>query len=394
MRYATRIALYAAALVVAAGAALAAAHGSRHGSAPAGVVSLDVHARGDVLDVLTGESGASKHVTLWHRQSRDGGKSWSAPSRVDAGMPPPRRPHRGDDAQIASDGRHIIAAWSTSGNGWLGTGRLITAYSADGGKTWQRGASPAGDERNDGQSYADIAARDGRFHLAWLDSRGGAQGVRYATSADGGSSWERNTALQPGSCECCWSTVVAGASRSVYTLFRARSPRDMAIAVSRDDGATWTRPARVGGFDWQIEACPHTGGALALAGRPGAESLHALVWTGKSGARGLHVFSTSAAAPEWKGSTRLGGEFAQRGDVAARDSDIVAVWDEPANRTGAVFMARSGNRGATWSRPVKLSAESANAVYPRVAAAREGFVVFWTETPAAGPGALRTVLVR
>src|SRR5688500_10338560 len=208
--------LFAVLALTAASFGGAAGHGgARHGASSAGgVVSLDVYSRGDVVDVLTGESTGSRDpVTLWHRQSRDGGKSWSGASRVDAKLPRPRRPHRGDDAQIASDGRHVMAAWSTPGNGWLGTGRLITAYSGDGGKTWQRGASPAGDERNDGQSYADLGARDGRFHLAWLDSRGGAQGVRYATSADGGSSWERNTALQPGSCECCWSTVVAGASR-------------------------------------------------------------------------------------------------------------------------------------------------------------------------------------
>src|SRR5215208_2444565 len=161
-----------------------AADDGRHGAASTagGVTSLDVYAREEVIDLLTAESSGAQPATLWHRRTSDGGKSWSAAHRVDAGLPAPRRPHRSDDAQVAFDGRHIIAAWSTPGNGWLGTGRLITAYSADLGQTWSRGATPAGDERNDGQSYADIAARDGRFHLAWLDTRGGTQGVRYATS--------------------------------------------------------------------------------------------------------------------------------------------------------------------------------------------------------------------
>lgn len=382
-----------AALVLLLNAHAGAADHARHAS-PGGVTSLDVYARGEVIDLLTAESAGSQPAALWHRRSTDAGKSWSTPQRVDAGLPAPRRPHRGDDAQIAFDGRHIIAAWSTPGNGWLGTGRLITAYSADGGRTWSRGGSPAGDERHDGQSYADIAARDGRFYLTWLDTRGGSQGVRYAASADGGASWHKDVALQPGSCECCWTTVLAGPRDSVYALYRAKAPRDMAISISRDGGAGWRAPGIVGNFDWQIEACPHTGGALALSGKPGAERLHALVWTGKDGVRGLHVLGARAAEPVWTKPVRLGGELAQRGDLAARGDEVVAVWDELAAKTSAVFLARSRDGGLSWSRPVRLSAESAHAIYPRVVGARGHFAVLWTETPAQGASALRTVLVK
>ena len=372
-----------------------AADHARHGAAATagGVTSLDIYARGEVIDVLTAESSGSQPATLWHRRSSDGGKSWSGPHRVDAGLPPPRRPHRGDDAQVAFDGRHIIAAWSTPGNGWLGTGRLITAYSADGGKTWSRGTSPAGDERHDGQSYADIAAREGRFHLAWLDTRGGTQGVRYATSADGGASWQHNVALQPGSCECCWSTVLAGPRDAVYALYRAKSPRDMAMSISRDGGTQWSAPAIVGNFNWQSEACPHTGGALALSGQTGAETLHALVWTGKDGARGLHVLSAAAVQPAWTKPVRLGGEFAQRGDLAARGDEVVAVWDEPGARASAIFLARSLDGGASWSQPSRLSAETAHAVYPRVVATRSNLLVAWTEA-VGSESRLRMLLVK
>jgi hypothetical protein len=345
--------------------------------------------------LLTGEaSDARSQTVLWHRQSRDGGRSWSSPVRVDVGLPPPRRPHRGNDAQIASDGRHIIAAWTTAGSGWLGTGRLIVAFSADAGRTWARGASPAADERADGQSYADIAARDRRFHLTWLDSRGGAQGARYASSNDGGASWTRNASLQTTSCECCWNTVLPGHGASVYVLFRGKSPRDMALSVSRDDGSSWKPAGDVGAFNWQIEACPHTGGALAATAKGGAERLHALAWTGKAGARGLHVLSTRDPAAGWTPPTRLGGEYAQRGDLAARGGELIAVWDEPVGRRGAVLMSRSRNEGRDWSEPVRLSSEAVGAVYPRIVAARENFVALWTETPDNAPSRLRMVLLK
>src|SRR5688572_1249643 len=54
------------------------------------VVSVDVYAAGETVDVLTGEtSGAGAAPTLWHRRSIDAGKSWSKPVRVGAGMPLP-----------------------------------------------------------------------------------------------------------------------------------------------------------------------------------------------------------------------------------------------------------------------------------------------------------------
>jgi hypothetical protein len=153
---------------------------------------------------------------------------------------------------------------------------------------------------------------------------------------------------------------------------------------------TWGPPRAIGNFNRQIEACPHTGGALAL----GSETQHALVWTGNDGARGLHVFSTPAAAPSWTAGHRLGGEYAQRGDLAAHGSQVIAVWDEPAGRVGAVFLSRSRDRGVTWSEPMKLSGDTVHAVYPRVVATASAFAVFWTESAPGGAGALRTIVLR
>src|SRR6478609_10796845 len=57
-----------------------------HAHADAGVgrsvLSLDVYANGNTVDVLTGErSAAGAPATLWHRRSIDGGIIWSQPIR-------------------------------------------------------------------------------------------------------------------------------------------------------------------------------------------------------------------------------------------------------------------------------------------------------------------------
>ncbi|MES2564855.1 MAG: hypothetical protein V4637_19335, partial [Pseudomonadota bacterium] len=122
-----------------------------------------------------------------------------------------------------------------------------------------------------------------------------------------------------------------------------------------DDGGAWKTLGRVGAFDWKIEACPHTGGALALSSHGNSETLHSAVWTGKAEERGVHYFSSTDGGAHWKHGTRLGGEFAQRSDLAARSAEIAAVWDETVGQTGAIFLARSKNRGTEWSTPIRLS---------------------------------------
>ncbi|HEV7394013.1 MAG TPA: hypothetical protein VGO08_20410, partial [Burkholderiales bacterium] len=60
----------------------------------------------------------------------------------------------------------------------------------------------------------------------------------------------------------------------------------------------------------------------------------------------------------------------------------------------AVFAARSRNSGREWSKPLKLSSENANAIYPRVVAASSNILVLWTEASAAESSKLRMVLLK
>jgi len=167
----------------------------------------------------------------------------------------------------------------------------------------------------------------------------------------------------------------------------------MGIASSRDDGVSWKPLGAVGAFNWQIEACPETGGALAATRQGASERLHALVWTGQAGQRGVHFMSSLDGGAGWTHGTRFGSEFAQRADLAARGEELVAVWDDIAGQNGAVFMSRSKNDGAEWSKPLKLSAERASAIYPRVVATNSSFLVLWTET-SSNESQLRMLLLK
>ncbi len=354
-----------------------------------GVESLDVTGDGAALHLLLASYPATNQPpVLLHQRSTDGGVTWSAPARVDAGATTPKSPHRGMDAQLAASGAKLIALWGTAGTGLFGSGPIATAISADGGATWQPGPNPADDGLTTGHGFVDIAAdAAGTFHLTWLDSRDGRQGLRYASSRDGGKTWSKNLTLKPDTCECCWNTLTLGTDSSVHVLFRDKNPRDMAVISSRDNGLNWAAPAKVGQFNWDFAGCPHVGGGLAVSG----SALHAMVWTGATGHSGAYHLRSEDRGANWSTPQRLGDADARRGDLASASAgSLAAVWDRVADGESTVHAATSSDGGKTWSAPKQLSAKGINAAYPRVVAVGSGYRVFWTESAPSQPGAWKS----
>ena len=357
-----------------------------------GVESLDVVVDGNTIHLLLGDYDTnSKSPVLLHLRSADAGANWSQAVRVDAGATPALAPHRGMDAQLAASGRKLVAIWNTAGTGFGGRGPMATAISADGGTTWQPGPNPADDGLPSDHSFVDCAVdASGTFHLVWLDSRGGPKGLRYANSRDGGRTWSKNATLKAETCECCWNTVALGADGSVHVLFRDKNPRDMAVISSTDHGAHWSDPAKVGGFNWDFQGCPHVGGGLLARGT----TLHALVWTGATGHSGAYHLLSSDQGQSWAAPQRLGDADARRGDLASTGAQsLAAVWDRVGDGESTVFAATSSDGGKTWSEAKQLSAKGINAAYPRVIAVSGSYRVFWTESATGKPSAWRSVLL-
>ena len=354
-----------------------------------GVDSLDVAVDGSTIHLLLADYATnSKTPALLHLRSTDAGASWSKPARVDTGATSPLAPHRGMDAQLAASGAKLVALWGTAGTGLFGSGPIATALSEDGGATWKPGPNPADDGLTTGHGFVDIGAdAAGTFHLVWLDSRDGKQGLRYAASTDGGKAWSKNATLKPETCECCWNTLALGPDGSLHALFRDKHPRDMAVISSTDHGKRWTDPARVGRFNWDFTGCPHVGGGRAVSGK----TLHALVWTGATGHGGAYHISSPDQGQSWSAPQRLGDADARRGDLASASSQsLAAVWDRVADGESTVLGATSADGGKTWSEPKPLSTKGNNAAYPRVVPAANGYRVFWTESVTGQPTAWKT----
>jgi BNR/Asp-box repeat protein len=368
--------LFAASAGLARGADGAQEHGMhRRTTGVTGVLSLDVFAADGALHLLTGRLESSGERTLSYQVSRDGGASWSASAAVATAANAPQIFRRGNDAQIAASGGNLVAAWTGKGTGWSGSGPLATAVSRDGGKSWRPGGNPADNAATTTHAFIELAADAGGFRLVWIDNRDATAGVRTAFSGDGGR-WSANATVDAQTCECCWNSMAA-AGKELFVLYRDASPRDMALAVS--SGGAWRRMGSVGSFNWDINACPEAGGALAVSrSRAQLPLLHALVWTGRDDVLGLyHVLSTDGGK-SWSRPRRMGGPDARNSDlVAAPGGAMAAVWDDSADQL--VRAAVSGDDGKTWSSPRVLSASGVRATHPRVVATTSGFRVFWTE---------------
>ena len=419
--------LYAAARVFAAGAALvatvvdAAPSETRVRLAVAGRANANVSlaARNEVVAAVWSAAAASGAADVFFAISRDGARTFSQPTRVNAeagqvsvnGEQPPRV------ALVPASGTSVnfVVVWT--GKGPTGT-QLLTATSRDGGRSFGPTTRVPDTDAPGNRGWENIAAdSNGRLHVVWLDHRALAKdGAQMAMShhdmshaanavADGVAQAQQSKlyygVLAPstpsapavasvprsvtgGLCYCC-KTAIAPFANSVALAWRHVYPgnfRDIAFTVSRDGGRTFAPPIRVSEDQWQLEGCPDDGPAIGV---DGAGTIH-LVWptlvsgSGKEATTGIFYARSSDGrrfTPRIKVPTEGTPHHPQL--AVRRDGSIALAWDELVSGTrriafGTGTIGRDGQAG--FSRQ-SLSGVDAG-IYPALAAVSDAVVVAWT----------------
>lgn len=279
---------------------------------------------------------------------------------------------RSNDVRIAARTSHVVALWQVAGTGFMNRGPLRFAESFDGGNSWKAIAGPTATNRTDDQGFAGFAADDkGQFHLVWLDLEAKVKGLRYASYNNG--KWSAPETIDAATCQCCWNSIVVNPQGEPVVMYRALKPRDMATAKRSTQG--WVKSGTVDNFGWQIEACPHAGGGLAL----GNGAAFAVTWTGHETELGAYL-NSGVADGQWKQKTRLGGKSARNPDIAMSGKRVLAVWDEFEGERRMVKVRISPDTGAHWQSDDILTAANVSGSYPRVVSSPQGFTVFWSQT--------------
>lgn len=167
------------------------------------------------------------------RESRDGGRTWSAPARLPDGVLGPIK----NKLVRLADGT-LLSGSSTeapdSANAW----RVHFERSSDGGRTWQRSAPAASGREVDAIQPTILVHRDGRVQ-ALVRTRGPGR-IYESWSANGGRSW---TALAPTSLPNPNAGIDAVTLRDGRHVLAYNPVTDgrtpLVVAVSRD-GQTWS----------------------------------------------------------------------------------------------------------------------------------------------------------
>jgi hypothetical protein len=255
------------------------------------------------LDLVAGPDGTVYAAwteydgPLWFSRSLDGGKRFSRPVRV-AEKVATADPARAPSLALAPD-RTLYLAWTVGDND---AADIHLAKSTDGGRTFDAprvvGPSKA---YSDAPKLAVDAA--GVLHLAYAESSGGpfaGYQIRYTRSADGARTFqpprEISRPMPESFAGAAFPSLSIDGQGRLYVVWELygdarKPPRGLALSISSDGGATFTKPGVVpgsidadGGFNGSNQGllmkklAVNQAGALAIVNsslKPGA---HSRVW--------------------------------------------------------------------------------------------------------------------
>jgi hypothetical protein len=364
---------------------------------------------GDFVTVAWGAAQASGSTDVFTAVSRDGGRTFVAPVRVnevegDARVNGEQPPHVALVSRPRRDPA-IVVVWTTKGAS--GT-KLLQARSEDGGKSFATATLVPGTDAAGNRGWQAISvAPGGRVDAVWLDHRELAHDPSMAAShhdhkaaskPDGVAMAQKSKlffgsldgaltprALTGGVCYCC-KTAVVSTGNAVYATWRHVYPgnlRDMAFTMSRDGGRTFSDPLRVSEDKWALEGCPDDGPAMAVDSQ---NRIH-IVWPT------LVAGPTAAAEPNialFYAMSTDGRRFTARERIPTEgtphhpriaigpDGGLTLAWDELEGGARRIAIGRGmiAADGRPRMRREALAASTVG-VYPALVAVSDAVVAAW-----------------
>jgi hypothetical protein len=321
---------------------------------------------------------------------RDGNR-WSAPVTI-------------------TEREHLFVNWADVPSVFpLGDGRLAAhwlQYNGEGsyaydvrlsisdreGRNWSRDAAPHRDGTMTEHGFVSFFEwPGGGTGVVWLDGREMGVGehashdgahtamtLRAARIAPDGTIGE-DVRIDDRVCECCPTTAVA-TTRGAIVAYRDRSHEEVRdIGVIRLENGKWQAPALVHSDNWQIDACPVNGPALAASG-----DRVVLAWFTAEGdqPRTLAAFS-SDAGKTWSKPIRV-DEAKSLGRVDAvmlDDGRAVVMWMEHLD-SGSELRARVIRSNGSREPHITVAATTAdrNAGHARMVRAGNELIFAWVSS--------------
>ena len=302
---------------------------------------------------------------------------------------------------LALSGRDLAAHWLQRSSAGRYSYDVRVSRSADGGATWTTPVTPHRDGTPTEHGFAALwPMSGGDLGIAWTDGRKHA--LPDTTQREMSLRWARLSArgvlagddeVDTRVCDCC-QTAAAVTSDGPVVVYRDRSPGEIRdIGIVRLVNGAWTEPAIVGADNWQLNACPVNGPAVAADGRRVA-----VAWfTGAGEQRRVKVaFSQDAGAsfapPAQVDDGRPGGRVQV---VLLEGGDALVSWIEDTSTGTEVRVRRvsaAGGRGDAMA--VASTSGGRPSGFPDMARSGDRVVFVWREPDNPAGARIRTAIAR
>jgi hypothetical protein len=226
-----------------------------------------------------------------------------------------------------------------------------------------------------------VLAENGRLHIVWIDKRDQATADKgyagaalyYADSTDGRQVGENRKVIDH-SCECCRIALALDRDETPVIAWRqifATNTRDHAL--QRLDGRSPL--IRIAEDNWDIDACPHQGPALAIS----ASGTYHVAWFTNSPTRQGLFYARSTDRTAFGEALAFGNAQAQPAHPAllALGDDIYLAWKEFDGKRATVRAMLSTDDGAQWSAPWIVAVAAGGSDHPQLVRDDESAYLSW-----------------
>jgi hypothetical protein len=241
-------------------------------------------------------------------------------------------------------------------------GELRAELSKDGGRTWSAPRRIDGDVAPRGHNFADLASRPGgETVVSWLDSRAGKQGVQAAVLRPDLSVTAAQT-VDPLTCQCCRTALFTSSTGEIWLAYRdlgEGNVRNMAYAVS-GRGRPFEPRGDVADDRWSVNGCPESGPRFAES----AGGTVWLAWF-NGGASAIEVASSTHGAPFQPRGAAASGAVNHPDLGTLPDGRLLLVYESTRGGKRAIDARTSTPANARWTEPVIVAADGASPRYTR-----------------------------
>jgi hypothetical protein len=331
-------------------------------------------------------------------KSTDMGKTFLQPVKVNS---TPQNIGANNEARprIAVDKQgYLYVSWTQN----LSTrfaGYIWFARSIDGGKSFEKPYIVHHDRAEITHAFNTLdVVPDGKVIVSWIDKRDAVAAkkagqpysgaaIYYAVSTDHGASFQPERKLADASCECCRIATTSkpdnsGHNNTIVAFWRHVFPgneRDHMMAELPWDQAP-AEPHRATFGHWQIEGCPHHGGAIATGGE-GKDwwGYHLAYFDGNDKKPGLYYSRMDGVAWASSVAKKFGNHTHQAGHPAlySQGETVWLVWREIEAKRHSIHGMMSDDGGRSWGAAKTLASVTGKSDYPQLLGYGKQIYLMW-----------------